>query len=313
MMRIVVTGGAGFLGSHLCEELLKRGKYVICVDNFYTGSMKNIELLRNHPCFEIIRHDITLPLYLECDQIYNLACPASPKYYQANPLKTVKCNTVGMINMLGLARRNKARLLQASTSEIYGDPLVHPQSEDYRGNVDPLSIRACYDEGKRIAETICIEYHRQHGVDVRIVRIFNTYGPGMTMEDGRVVSNFIVQALQGKDLTLYGNGQQSRSFLYVADLIEGMIRVMNKENFLGPVNLGNPQEMTVEHLARHIISLTGSTSKISYAPLPKDDPLRRKPDIALAKKELEWEPSIPLEEGLLKTIAYFRSTLEISK
>ncbi len=310
---IVVTGGAGFLGSHLCERLLDRGHDVICVDNFFTGSKENIRHLLNHDHFELIRHDIVEPLYVECDEIYNLACPASPIHYQENPIKTIKTSTVGMVNMLGLARRVGACLLQASTSEVYGDPEVHPQRETYRGNVSVLSPRACYDEGKRVAETLCMDYHRQNGVDVRIARIFNTYGPRMHPDDGRVVSNFIVQALQKKPLTIYGNGKQTRSFCYVDDLIDGLTRLMEHPKFFGPVNLGNPHEVTVGDLARRIRQFTKSSSRIVYRSLPQDDPQQRCPDIRLARRTLHWEPRVPLERGLQTTIRWFRKRLETSR
>lgn len=310
MKTILVTGGAGFIGSHLCEELLKRGNHVICADNFFTGAMRNIEYLKNNPHFETLRHDIILPLYIEVDQIYNLACPASPIHYQYNPIKTIKCNTVGMVNMLGLAKRTKARILQASTSEVYGNPLEHPQKEDYWGNVNCLGPRSCYDEGKRVAEALCMDYHRQNKVDVRIVRIFNTYGPRMAENDGRVVSNFILQALKNQPITIYGEGNQTRSFQYVSDLVTGMIRMMEQEDFVGPVNLGNPGEFTILELAQKIIELTESQSQIVFKELPKDDPVRRKPDISLAKEKLNWEPLINLDSGLKETINYFQSRLQ---
>jgi len=306
---ILVTGGAGFIGSHLCEELLNRGNHIICADNFFTGSIKNVEHLKNNPHFETLRHDITLPLYIEIDQIYNLACPASPIHYQHNPIKTIKCNTVGVVNMLGLAKRTKAKILQASTSEVYGNPLEHPQKEEYWGNVNPLGVRSCYDEGKRVAEALCMDYHRQNKVDVRIIRIFNTYGPRMAENDGRVVSNFILQALKNQPLTINGNGEQTRSFQYVSDLIEGMIKMMEQENFIGPVNIGNPQEFTILELANKIIELTGSKSEIIFRELPKDDPVRRKPDISLANVKLGWAPKIELESGLKKTVEYFSEIL----
>jgi len=308
MKTILITGGAGFIGSHLCEELLKRGNHVICVDNFFTGSIKNIQPLLRHPHFEVLRHDITLPLYIEVNQIYNLACPASPVHYQYNPIKTIKCSTVGMVNMLGLAKRCKARILQASTSEVYGNPLEHPQKETYWGNVNTLGPRACYDEGKRVAEALCMDYHRQNQVDVRIVRIFNTYGPNMAENDGRVVSNFILQALRNEPITIYGDGSQTRSFQYVSDLVEGMIRMMESD-FIGPVNLGNPTEFTILKLAQKIISLTDSSSQISFQDLPIDDPLQRKPDISLAQEKLGWRPIIELGAGLAKTISYFKHQL----
>ncbi|MFA6461402.1 MAG: UDP-glucuronic acid decarboxylase family protein [Candidatus Woesearchaeota archaeon] len=306
MNKILVTGGAGFIGSHLCEELLRRGNYVICVDNFFTGSIKNIEHLRENKNFEVIRHDITQPLFIECDQIYNLACPASPVHYQHNPIKTIKCNTVGMVNMLGLAKRVNARILQASTSEVYGDPLQHPQKESYWGHVNPIGIRSCYDEGKRVAEALCMDYHRQNKVDIRIVRIFNTYGPRMAHNDGRVVSNFVVQALANDPITIYGDGTQTRSFQYVSDLVAGMIKMMEQDQFIGPVNLGNPDEFTMLELAEKVISQVGSKSKIVFQDLPKDDPCKRKPDIALAKEKLGWEPKVKLDDGLKLVIAYFR-------
>lgn len=309
MNRVLVTGGAGFLGSHLCDRLLKEGNDVICVDNLFTGSKDNIRHLFEHPHFEFIRHDVTEPLYVEVDQIYNLACPASPPHYQYNPIKTAKTSVYGTINMLGLAKRVKARILQASTSEVYGDPEVHPQPESYRGNVNPIGIRSCYDEGKRMAETLFFDYHRMHNVDIRVIRIFNTYGPRMNPNDGRVVSNFIVQALKGENITIYGDGNQTRSFCYVDDLIEGMYRMMNCENFTGPVNLGNPGEFTMLDLAQKVITLTGSASKLIYMPLPSDDPTQRKPVINLAKEKLEWQPQISLDEGLSRTIQYFRGII----
>jgi UDP-glucuronate decarboxylase len=308
--RVLVTGGAGFLGSHLCERLLKKHADVICVDNFYTGSKVNIEHLIGNPYFELIRHDITFPLYLEIDEIYNLACPASPIHYQYDPVQTTKVNVHGSINMLGLAKRTKAKILQASTSEVYGDPQVHPQREDYRGNVNPIGPRACYDEGKRCAETLFFDYHRQHGVKIKVARIFNTYGPRMHPNDGRVVSNFILQALQNKPITIYGDGSQTRSFCYVDDMIEGLIRLMNThDSFTGPVNLGNPEEVSILELAETIIELTGSKSQLVFMPLPQDDPKRRCPDITLAKTVLQWEPRTPLREGLKKTIDYFDNCL----
>ena len=306
--KILVTGGAGFLGSHLCERLLAEGNEVVCLDNYFTGQKQNVVHLLSNPFFELIRYDVTMPFYIEVDEIYNLACPASPIHYQFNAIKTVKTSVMGAINMLGLAKRIKARILQASTSEVYGDPEVHPQVESYWGHVNPIGIRSCYDEGKRIAETLFVNYHQQNNVRIKIMRIFNTYGPRMHPNDGRVVSNFIVQALQGKDITLYGDGSQSRSFCYVDDLIEGMIRLMNsREAFTGPVNIGNPNEFTILELAEKVIRLTGSRSKIVYQPLPSDDPTQRQPDITLAKKELGWEPHIMLDEGLLKTIAFFKT------
>jgi len=306
MKQILVTGGAGFLGSHLCERLLMEGNDVICADNLFTGSKENIRHLLSNPYFEFIRHDVTEPLYVEVDQIYNLACPASPPHYQYNPIKTAKTSVIGATNMLGLAKRVNARILQASTSEVYGDPEVHPQPESYRGHVNPIGIRSCYDEGKRMAETLFFDYHRRNRVDIKVIRIFNTYGPRMNPCDGRVVSNFIVQALKGEDITIYGDGTQTRSFCYVDDLIDGMYRMMNSENFTGPVNLGNPEEFTMMELAEIIMKLTGSSSKIVHCPLPGDDPTQRRPVIKLAKDKLNWEPVIPLEEGLMKTIAYFR-------
>ena len=308
-MTVLVTGGAGFIGSHLCERLLNDGHDVICVDNLFTGSKNNIRHLLDNHHFEFIRHDIVFPLYTECDQIYNLACPASPVHYQYNPIKTIKTNTIGMINMLGLANRTKARILQASTSEIYGDPLEHPQKETYRGNVNTLGPRACYDEGKRVAETLCMDYHRAHGVDVRIARIFNTYGPRMAKHDGRVVSNFIVSALEGTPIPMYGSGEQTRSFCYVDDLVEAFVRLMNHKKVDGPVNLGNPGEFTVKQLADFVLKLTGSKSRIARKPLPQDDPRQRKPDITRAQKLLGWQPTISLEAGLKKTIAYFKTVV----
>jgi len=308
--RILITGGAGFIGSHLCERLLDEGNEVICVDNFFTGSKQNIIHLLDNPYFEIIRHDITLPLYVEVDEIYNLACPASPVYYSFDPVQTTKTSVMGAINMLGLAKRLKIKVLQASTSEVYGDPEVHPQTESYRGNVNPIGPRACYDEGKRCAETLFFDYYRQLKIKIKVIRIFNTYGPKMQPDDGRVISNFIVQALKNEDITIYGDGSQTRSFCYVDDLVEGIIKMMNsRENFVGPVNLGNPTEFTILELAKKIIKLTNSKSKIIYKPLPEDDPKRRQPNIELAKKELKWEPKIKLEEGLKKTIDYFERLL----
>lgn len=307
--RILVTGGAGFLGSHLCDALLNDGNEVLCVDNFYTGNKKNILHLLNNPYFEVIRHDITFPLYIEVDEIYNLACPASPIHYQFDPVQTTKTSVHGAINMLGLAKRLKIKILQASTSEVYGDPEIHPQPETYRGNVNPIGYRACYDEGKRCAETLFFDYYRQHNLRIKVVRIFNTYGPRMHFNDGRVVSNFIVQALKGEDITIYGDGMQTRSFCYVDDLIDGIIKMMNSsDDFTGPVNLGNPQEFKIIELAEIILRLTNSKSKIVYKPLPEDDPMQRRPLIELAKKELNWEPEIPLEEGLKLTIKYFRES-----
>ncbi|MEX2054827.1 MAG: UDP-glucuronic acid decarboxylase family protein [Candidatus Andersenbacteria bacterium] len=307
MKRILVTGGAGFLGSHLCDRLIERGDHVICVDNFFTGQRRNIEHLLSHPHFELKEHDIIDPLFIEVDQIYNLACPASPIHYQYNPIRTIKTSTVGMVNMLGLAKKTGARILQASTSEVYGDPEVHPQPESYWGNVNTVGIRSCYDEGKRVAETLCMDYHRQNKVDIRIVRIFNTYGPRMHPQDGRVVSNFIVQALKGIPLTLYGNGSQTRSFCYVDDLIDAIMKMMDQEEVVGPVNIGNPTELSVKELAERITQLTGSASAIEYRDLPADDPKQRQPDISLAKKLLQWEPTTPLEAGLEKTVAYFKT------
>ncbi|MBR5693004.1 MAG: SDR family oxidoreductase [Fibrobacter sp.] len=308
-MRCLVTGGAGFLGSHLCERLLNDGHEVICLDNYFTGRMANVAHLRDNRCFELIRHDVTEPILLEVDRIFNLACPASPIHYQFNPVKTIKTSVMGAINMLGMAKRVKARILQASTSEVYGDPAVHPQTEDYWGNVNPIGIRSCYDEGKRVAETLFMDYHRQNNVDIRIVRIFNTYGPRMLMNDGRVVSNFIVQALKGDDITIYGDGSQTRSFCYVDDLIEGFVRMMNQDKIIGPVNIGNPGEFTMLELAKEVLDLTGSKSKIVYKPLPGDDPKMRRPNIDLAKSALGWEPTIPLRQGLEKTIVYFEELL----
>lgn len=305
---IIVTGGAGFIGSHLCEALLSKGNEVICIDNFFTGSKENIRHLLHLPNFELRRHDVTEPIKLEADEIYNLACPASPVHYQFNPVETVKTNVMGAINMLELARRCKAKILQASTSEIYGDPKEHPQKESYWGNVNVLSQRACYDEGKRIAETLMMDYHREHNVDVRIARIFNTYGPRMALDDGRVVSNFIVQALKGEPITIYGDGMQTRSFCYVSDMINGLITLMESDMMV-PVNLGNPNEMTVIELAKKVIELTGSKSEIVFKQLPKDDPVRRKPDITLAKEQLNWEPTVMLDAGLRKTIEYFRKII----
>ena len=306
MKRILVTGGAGFLGSHLCDKLIQKGNEVICVDNLFTGKKENIRHLLSNPYFEFIRHDVTEPLYVEVDQIYNLACPASPPHYQYNPIKTAKTSVYGAMNMLGLAKRVNARILQASTSEVYGAPEVHPQPEGYKGCVNPIGIRSCYDEGKRMAETLFLDYHRQNHVDIKVIRIFNTYGPRMDPNDGRVISNFIVQALKGEDITIYGDGRQTRSFCYVDDLIEGMYRMMNSEGFTGPVNIGNPGEFTMLELADKIIELTGSESRITYLPLPSDDPAQRRPVIELAKEKLDWEPEIALEEGLRKTIEYFR-------
>ncbi len=308
MKTTLVTGGAGFIGSHLSEWLLQEGNRVICVDNLFTGCEENIAHLLTDKNFKFILHDIISPLELDekIDQIYNLACPASPVHYRENPIRTVKANTIGVINMLGLAKKHKARILQASTSEIYGDPLEHPQKESYWGNVNPIGPRACYDEGKRVAETLFFDYHREHGLAIRIARIFNTYGPKMSPRDGRVVSNFIVQALKGDDITIYGDGSQTRSFCYVSDLVDGLISLMNAENLTGPINLGNPTELAVKEIAEKIIQMTGSKSKIVYKELPENDPQKRKPDITLAKTKLNWEPKIPLEEGLARTIEYFK-------
>ncbi|WP_374301822.1 UDP-glucuronic acid decarboxylase family protein [Paracoccus sp. (in: a-proteobacteria)] len=307
--RILVTGGAGFLGSFLCERLLAEGHDVLCVDNFFTGSRDNVLHLLDDPRFELLRHDVTFPLYVEIDEIFNLACPASPIHYQFDPVQTVKTNVHGAINMLGLAKRTRARIFQASTSEVYGDPMVHPQPETYRGSVNPVGPRACYDEGKRCAETLFFDYHRQYGVDIRVARIFNTYGPRMHSNDGRVVSNFIVQALRGDPVTLYGDGSQTRSFCYVEDLIEGIVRLMQSHDATGPINLGNPAEFTIRQLAELVIEMTGSSSRIEYRPLPQDDPLQRKPDIARAQAELGWQPRIALREGIARTIAHFEAAL----
>ena len=308
--RILVTGGAGFIGSHLCEKLLNQDNEVICVDNFFTGSKQNIIHLLDNPYFEIARHDITFPLYVEVDEIYNFACPASPVYYSFDPVQTTKTSVIGAINMLGLAKRLKIKILQASTSEVYGDPEIHPQTESYRGNVNPIGPRACYDEGKRCAETLFFDYYRQLKIKIKVLRIFNTYGPKMQPDDGRVISNFIVQTLKNEDITIYGDGSQTRSFCYVDDLVEGIIKMMNsREDFVGPVNLGNPNEFTILELAKKIIKLTDSKANIIYKPLPEDDPKRRQPNIELAKKELEWEPKIQLDEGLKKTINYFERLL----
>jgi UDP-glucuronate decarboxylase len=310
MQRILVTGGAGFLGSHLCDRLITAGHDVVCLDNFFTGSKDNVLHLIGNPHFDLIRHDITMPIYLEVDRIYNLACPASPIHYQFNPIKTIKTSVMGAINMLGIAKRVKARVLQASTSEVYGDPEVHPQTEGYWGRVNPIGIRSCYDEGKRAAECLMMDYRRQNKVDAKIVRIFNTYGPRMAIGDGRVVSNFIVQAIRGEDMTLYGDGSQTRSFCYVDDLVDGMILAMETpSDFAGPVNLGNPEEFTIRNLAETVIHMTGSRSRIVLRPLPQDDPVQRQPNITLAKEKLGWEPKVPLEEGLAKTIAYFRAVI----
>ncbi len=306
---ILVTGGAGFLGSHLCDRLIAEGREVICLDNFYTGSKRNIEHLIHNPRFELIRHDIWLPLYVEVEQIFNLACPASPVHYQNDPVATTKTSVLGAINMLGLAKRRKARILQASTSEVYGDPQIHPQPETYWGNVNPSGIRACYDEGKRCAETLFFDYYRQYKVDIRVARIFNTYGPRMHPNDGRVVSNFIVQALQNEPITVYGNGSQTRSFCYVDDLTDGLLRMMAQGTEIGPVNLGNPAEYTILELAELVLKLTNSKSRLIHLPLPQDDPIQRKPDIQKAKSCLDWEPKVSLEDGLIETIAYFKSVL----
>lgn len=312
-MRVLITGGAGFLGSHLSDRLLSEGNEVICMDNLFTGAKRNIGHLLGHPNFEFIRHDVTDPFKFEVDRIYNLACPASPVHYQYNAIKTVKTSVMGAINCLGLAKRVNARVFQASTSEVYGDPDVHPQPESYWGNVNPIGIRSCYDEGKRCAETLFFDYHRQNRVDIRVARIFNTYGPRMSPEDGRVVSNFIVQALKGEDITIYGDGMQTRSFCYFSDLIDGFVRLMEQEETVGPVNIGNPVEFTMLELAENVIKLTGSKSKIIHEALPSDDPKQRKPDITLARKHLGWEPKVRLAEGLKETIAYFRAYLEGEK
>lgn len=308
--KILITGGAGFVGSHLCERLLNEGNEVYCLDNFFTGQKENVVHLLDNPYFELIRHDVTTPFFIETDEIYNLACPASPIHYQYNPIKTMKTSVMGAINMLGLAKRVGAKILQASTSEVYGDPLVHPQQESYWGHVNPIGDRACYDEGKRSAETLFVNYHKQNNVDIKIIRIFNTYGPNMHPNDGRVVSNFIVQALQNQDITVYGEGNQTRSFQYVDDLVEGMIKLMeSRDGFTGPVNVGNPNEFTILELAQKVIKLTKSKSKIIFKPLPSDDPMQRQPDISLAKKELDWSPNIQLEEGLVKTIRFFKTII----
>lgn len=308
MKKILVTGGAGFIGSHLCERLLNEGNEVICLDNYFTGSKQNVVHLLDNPYFELIRHDVTEPFFIEVDEIYNLACPASPIHYQYNPIKTIKTSVMGAINMLGLAKRIRAKILQASTSEIYGDPKIHPQTEDYWGNVNPIGTRSCYDEGKRCAESLFMNYHQQNNVRIKIIRIFNTYGTRMHPQDGRVVSNFIIQALHNEDITIYGDGKQTRSFQYISDLIEGMTRMMaTGDEFIGPVNIGNPTEFTIRELAEKVIELTGTRSKLIFMPLPQDDPTQRQPDISLAKQELSgWEPKIHLEEGLLQTIAYFK-------
>ena len=308
--RILVTGGAGFIGSFLCDRLLERGAEVLCVDNFYTGRRSNVAHLLANPRFEIMRHDITFPLFVEVDEIYNLACPASPIHYQFDPVQTTKTSVHGAINMLGLAKRTKARILQASTSEVYGDPEIHPQKEEYWGNVNPIGVRSCYDEGKRCAETLFFDYHRQHGLEIKVARIFNTYGPRMHPNDGRVVSNFVVQALRGEDITVYGDGNQTRSFCYVSDLVDGLIRLMDSDkDITGPINIGNPREFTILQLAEKVIELTGSSSKILNKPLPQDDPRKRRPDISLAMKTLDWQPTVKLEEGLGPTIDYFREEI----
>lgn len=313
MKRILITGGAGFLGSHLCDRLLQKGEDILCLDNFFTGSKENISHLINYPHFELIRHDIINPIYLEVDEIYNLACPASPVHYQYNPIKTIKTNVMGAINVLGIAKRTKAKVLQASTSEIYGDPEIHPQDESYWGKVNPIGIRSCYDEGKRAAECLMMDYRRQNAVNTKIVRIFNTYGPRMAVNDGRVVSNFIIQALQGKNITIYGDGSHTRSFCYSDDMIEGLILMMESpEEFYGPVNIGNPEEFTILQLAQLIIKLTKTKSKIEFQPLPADDPVQRKPDISLAREKINWGPKIDLEKGLINTIEYFRTVLKIA-
>lgn len=312
MKKILVTGGAGFLGSHLCERLLNEGNDVLCVDNFFTGSKQNIAHLMGNPYFEVVRHDVTMPLYVEVDEIYNLACPASPIHYQFDPVQTTKTSVHGAINMLGLAKRVKAKIFQASTSEVYGDPEVHPQTEDYWGRVNPIGIRSCYDEGKRCAETLFFDYNRQHNLEIKVARIFNTYGPRMHPNDGRVVSNFIVQALKGEDITIYGSGEQTRSFCYVDDLIDGFVRLMyTTPEITGPINLGNPGEFTMLELAENVLRLVGSKSKLTFKPLPQDDPRQRQPDISLAKEKLGWQPKVNLEDGLKETIAYFRKTLDV--
>ena len=309
-MVTLVTGGAGFLGSHLCERLLERGQDVVCVDNFFTGRRRNVAHLLDNPRFELLRHDVVDPFKVEVDRIFNLACPASPVHYQYNPIKTVKTSVMGAINCLGLAKRVGARILQASTSEVYGDPEVHPQPEEYRGNVNPIGLRACYDEGKRCAETLFFDYHRENKVDIRVIRIFNTYGPRMLADDGRVVSNFIVQALKGEDLTIYGDGTQTRSFCFVDDLLEGMMGIMEQDTTVGPINLGNPTEFTIRELAEKVLEKVGSSSKLIEKPLPADDPMQRKPDISLAQEVIDWTPGVELDEGLDRTIPYFRSLLE---
>jgi len=309
--RILITGGAGFIGSHLCERLLNEGNDVICLDNFFTGTKDNVAHLLDNPYFELLRHDVTFPLYVEVDEIYNLACPASPIHYQHDPVQTTKTSVHGAINMLGLAKRTRAKIFQASTSEVYGDPQIHPQTEDYWGHVNPIGFRSCYDEGKRCAETLFFDYRRQHNLRIKVARIFNTYGPRMHPNDGRVVSNFIVQALKGQDITIYGDGSQTRSFCYIDDLVEAFIRLMkSRDDFTGPVNTGNPGEFTIKELAEKVVAMTGTKSKIVYKPLPTDDPKQRQPEISLAKRELGWEPTIALEEGLIKTIAYFDDLLK---
>jgi len=308
-LRILITGGAGFLGSHLCDRLVAQGADVLCLDNFFTGAKRNIRHLIDNHNFELIRHDIVQPMFLEVDQIYNLACPASPVHYQYNPVKTVKTNVMGAINMLGLAKRVKARILQASTSEIYGSPQEHPQTETYWGHVNPIGLRSCYDEGKRVAETLMMDYHRQNQVDIRLVRIFNTYGPRMAISDGRVVSNFVVQALRNEPITIYGDGSQTRSFCYVSDMIDAFIKMMNNEDFIGPVNLGNPTEFSIKQLAELVVESTQSKSQITYKPLPQDDPIQRRPDITLAKEKLNWKPQVELKEGLHKAVDYFREVI----
>jgi UDP-glucuronate decarboxylase len=312
-MRILVTGGAGFLGSHLCDRLLREGHEVLCLDNFFTGRRRNVHGFLQDRNFELVRHDVVEPIMLEVDHIYHLACPASPIHYQYNPVKTIKTSVLGTHNMLGLAKRVKARFLLASTSEVYGDPRIHPQTEDYWGNVNPIGIRSCYDEGKRVAETFTMDYHRQNRLDVRIVRIFNTYGPRMLPDDGRVVSNFIVQALKGEDITVYGEGSQTRSFCFVDDLVDGLVRMMCTEGFVGPVNLGNPEEYTILDLAKKIVSMTGSRSKIVHKPLPSDDPTQRQPDITLAKQKLGWQPTVTVDDGLRRTVEYFRQELAATR
>jgi UDP-glucuronate decarboxylase len=310
MKNIIITGGAGFIGSFLCERLIEQGNFVTCIDNLFTGSIKNIKHLMDNKNFKFVEHDIINPIELDADQVYNLACPASPIHYQYNAIKTIKTNVIGITNMLELAKHSKARILQASTSEVYGDPIIHPQKEEYWGNVNPIGIRSCYDEGKRVAETLMMDYHRQCGVDIRIIRIFNTYGPRMAENDGRVVSNFIIQALKNEDITIYGDGSQTRSFCYVDDLVEGMIRFMNTEDFIGPVNIGNDGEYTISELAQMIIELSNSNSKITYKPLPSDDPCKRKPDLTLAKEKLNYSPKVNIKDGLRKTIEYFANEIK---